>query len=79
MMHGSVNVKFPNNTSKWQMEFNSAFKGLNLNFLDFLFKKHSNFIKIRPVEAVLFHEDGHGATNSRCSQFCERTSKVMQL
>jgi hypothetical protein len=27
-MHGSINVKFPNNTSKWQMEFNSAFKGL---------------------------------------------------
>jgi hypothetical protein len=23
-----MNVKFPNNTSKWQMEFNSAFKGL---------------------------------------------------
>jgi hypothetical protein len=28
-MHGPMNVKFPNNTSKWQMEFNSAFKGLN--------------------------------------------------
>jgi hypothetical protein len=27
-MHGPMNVKFPNNTSKWQMEFNSAFKGL---------------------------------------------------
>jgi hypothetical protein len=27
-MHGPINVKFPNNTSKWQMEFNSAFKGL---------------------------------------------------
>jgi hypothetical protein len=23
-----MNVKFPNNTSKWQMEFNSEFKGL---------------------------------------------------
>jgi len=23
-----MNVKSPNNTSKWQMEFNSAFKGL---------------------------------------------------
>jgi hypothetical protein len=28
-MHGSMNVKFPNNTSKWQMGFDSAFKGLN--------------------------------------------------
>jgi hypothetical protein len=27
-MHGPINVKFPNNTSKWQMGFNSAFKGL---------------------------------------------------
>jgi hypothetical protein len=25
-----MNVKFPNNTSKWQIEFNSAFKGLNM-------------------------------------------------
>jgi hypothetical protein len=27
-MHGLINLKSPNNTSKWQMEFNSAFKGL---------------------------------------------------
>jgi hypothetical protein len=32
-MHGSTNVKFPNNTSKWQMEFNSAFKGLMVEHL----------------------------------------------
>jgi hypothetical protein len=30
-MHGSMNVKSPNNTSKWQMGFNSAFKGLKVN------------------------------------------------
>ena len=29
-MHGPINVKFPNNISKWQMGFNSAFKGLIL-------------------------------------------------
>jgi hypothetical protein len=29
-MHGTMNVKSPNNTSKWQMGFNSAFKGLTL-------------------------------------------------
>jgi hypothetical protein len=28
-MHLPINVKSPNNISKWQMEFNSAFKGLN--------------------------------------------------
>jgi hypothetical protein len=27
-MHGPIKFKSPNNTSKWQMEFNSAFKGL---------------------------------------------------
>jgi hypothetical protein len=27
-MHVSINVKSPNNISKWQMGFNSAFKGL---------------------------------------------------
>jgi hypothetical protein len=28
-MHLPINVKSPNNISKWQMGFNSAFKGLN--------------------------------------------------
>jgi hypothetical protein len=27
-MHGPININLPNNTSKWQMGFNSAFKGL---------------------------------------------------
>jgi hypothetical protein len=27
-MHGHINVKSPNNISKWQMGFNSAFKEL---------------------------------------------------
>jgi hypothetical protein len=29
-MHGPTNVKSSNNISKWQMGFNSAFKGINL-------------------------------------------------
>jgi hypothetical protein len=28
-MHGPINVKSPNNINRWQMGFNSAFKGLN--------------------------------------------------
>jgi uncharacterized membrane protein YciS (DUF1049 family) len=32
-MHGPINVKSPNNISKWQMGFNSAFKGLMSAFL----------------------------------------------
>jgi hypothetical protein len=27
-MHGPINVKSPNNITKWQMGLNSAFKGL---------------------------------------------------
>jgi hypothetical protein len=35
-MHGPINVKSPNNTRKWQMGFNSAFKRLILT-TDFIF------------------------------------------
>jgi hypothetical protein len=31
MMHGPINIKSSNNISKWQMGFNSAFKGLIVN------------------------------------------------
>jgi hypothetical protein len=27
-MHGPINVKSPNNISKWHLGFNSAFKGI---------------------------------------------------
>ena len=53
----------------------------NVSFLD-RFSQHphiSNFMKIRPVEAELFHADGqtdgHNETKSRFSQFCERAWK----
>jgi hypothetical protein len=32
-MHLPINVKSPNNISKWKVGFNSAFKGLNLSLL----------------------------------------------
>jgi hypothetical protein len=32
-MYVLINVKSPNNISKWQMGFNSAFKGLNVTAL----------------------------------------------
>jgi len=50
----------------------------NLNFLGRFSKNTqiSNFTKLRPVGADLFHEGGrndrHDAANSRFSQFCER-------
>jgi hypothetical protein len=37
-MHVPINVKSPNNISKWQMGFNSAFKGLIYESLMFLRK-----------------------------------------
>jgi hypothetical protein len=34
-MHGPINVKSPNNITKWQITFNSAFKGLRIIFWDY--------------------------------------------
>jgi hypothetical protein len=51
-MHGAINVKSPNNISKWQVGFNSAFKGLILTQL----KKLTSFITshTRSVLAKIF-------------------------
>jgi hypothetical protein len=40
-MHGPINVKSPNNTNKWQVGFNSGFKGLKCRTgnIGFKFKK----------------------------------------
>jgi hypothetical protein len=47
--------------------------------LGFFSPEVSNFMKIRPVEAELFHADGqtdrHDKVNSRFSQFCESAYK----
>jgi hypothetical protein len=53
-MHVPINVKSPNNISKWQMGFNSAFKGLTpiliIKFSD-RFKQIGNYYCI-----VTFHK-----------------------
>jgi hypothetical protein len=41
-MHEPINVKSPNNTSKWQMGFNSAFKGLK----KWVWQQSSHFIHL---------------------------------
>jgi hypothetical protein len=38
-MHVPINVKSPNNISKWQMGFNSAFKGLMAKFYIYINKR----------------------------------------
>ena len=43
-MHGPMNVKSPNNTSKWQMGFNWAFKGLKV------------YIKYNPLKSYFFRQ-----------------------
>jgi hypothetical protein len=60
-MHGPINVKSPNNTSKWQMGFNLAFKGLMLykkiivvcsdkhtNDINALSEQNVEFVKVKP-------------------------------
>jgi hypothetical protein len=56
---------------------------MELEFSRQIFKKNpqiSNFIKIRPVGAELFHADGqterHEETNRRFSQFCKSAYKL---
>jgi hypothetical protein len=53
-MHGPINVKSPNNTSKWQMGFNSAFKGLKVGskLLGFLPKVYNAKIKITIIKLI---------------------------
>jgi hypothetical protein len=43
-MHLTINVKSPNNISKWQMEFNLAFKGLINNEFKRMWKETLKFI-----------------------------------
>jgi hypothetical protein len=51
-MHVPMNVKSPNNTSKWQMKFNSAFKGLTTGIR---FEKYV-VRRIRPCANVYLHK-----------------------
>jgi hypothetical protein len=53
-MHGPINVKSPTNISKWEMGFNSAFKGLKYTkeIYFFLWKEipHSNSLIMLEVQ-----------------------------
>jgi hypothetical protein len=43
-MHGSINVKSPNNPSRWQMRFNSAFRGLKGKISSFSVTKYKTLV-----------------------------------
>jgi hypothetical protein len=52
-MHLPINLKSPNNISKWQMEFNSAFKGLTLWFPGMLLTYFLNDFEMVPVAPII--------------------------
>jgi hypothetical protein len=56
-----MNVKFPNNTSQWQMEFNSAFKGLKMSRKQFGLITHrgrGTLLVAQLVEALHYKPEG---------------------
>jgi hypothetical protein len=50
-MHGPINVKSSNNTSKWQMGFNSAFKGLISALVDVNGQLREGDVLVRRIES----------------------------
>jgi hypothetical protein len=50
-MHVPINVKSPNNISKWQMGFNSAFKGLKVKQVTMLAIHVCQQCELHTVEA----------------------------
>jgi hypothetical protein len=75
-MHIAINVKSPNNISKCQTGFNSAFKGLSIKF----YEKPSSENRVVPSgQKVGRRTDRHDETNSRFSQFYERVQKYKEI
>jgi hypothetical protein len=81
-----MNVKSPNNTRKWQMEFNSAFKGLNKKIHIFLSQvycvwqvaKTPTIIFNNPVLLIQFskHKWMPHSMIRLCLCLCEKTDGV---
>jgi len=55
-MLGPINVKSPNNISKWQMGFNSAFKGLKKAFVKENLKLFKNLLNMTYFHCPLMKE-----------------------
>jgi len=54
-MHGPINVKSPNNTSKWQMGFNSAFKGLNVQNTERFIEVNKHFWSLEAINYLIVY------------------------
>jgi hypothetical protein len=64
MKHGPINVKSPNNTSKWQMGFISAFKGL-INL--FILKTEYSYISVIILPVICYRKEGKVIKTDVCS------------
>jgi hypothetical protein len=70
-MHGPINVKSPKNINKWEMGYNSAFKGLK-----YIVKKWdgvwSRLTWLRIGEMAVSRECGNEASGSmKCGEFLD--------
>jgi hypothetical protein len=68
-MHGPINVKSPNNIRKWQMGFNSAFKGLtNRPRLETHLPRHSYGNRRLRLQFERAPYDGHNNARKHVEQ-----------
>jgi hypothetical protein len=56
-MHGPINVKSPNNTTKWQMGFNSAFKGLRKTGRTLVWDSHRPLHRVANVKSSVANDE----------------------
>ena len=83
-MHVPIKVKSPNNMSKWQMGFNSAFKGLNrisTSISQYLLQKDARIVYQYPTTPKHFENydyvlDARGSVHH--SKFHKEKSNKMQ-
>jgi hypothetical protein len=82
-MHGSINVKSPNNTGKWQMGINSAFKMLRNDSGNQSSHTSNGIVQLQPnIEAhkqitKAPHHSDH--TNIKTSNFYDHGAKLCFL
>jgi hypothetical protein len=82
-MHLPINVKSPNNISKWQVGFNSAFKGLNfrLEFLAAMLMKIQVSWHVTPFWCHKITNVQRNSTfrvsNSRIFFVCSKSPKIL--